>query len=309
MNSIKIGTRSSQLALWQANWIKSNIERLFPAVQIELVLIKTQGDKILDVPLAKVGGKGLFVKELETALLDKTVDIAVHSMKDVPAELPEGLEISVITERDDPGDAFVSNKFSNFASLPNGAIVGTSSLRRSSQIMAVRPDLQIESLRGNVNTRLRKLDEGQFDAIILAAAGLKRLEFESRIRERLPYNVSLPAVAQGAVGIESRTGDSRILQYITPLRHANSTYCVTAERAFLLRLNGGCQVPIAGHAVIEGNNLQITGLVASPDGTHIHKSALSGNKEEGAQLGVQLAEQLLAEGGRKILSLAGIEVA
>ncbi|PCI28361.1 MAG: hydroxymethylbilane synthase [SAR324 cluster bacterium] len=306
--TLKIATRSSKLALWQANWVKDQIEAKFPHVSVELLEMKTQGDIILDTPLSKIGGKGLFVKELEVAILKDEADIAVHSMKDVPIELPEGLEISVITEREEPSDAFVSNQYSSFESLPQKAIVGTSSLRRIAQLQRLRPDISFISLRGNVNTRLRKLDEGNFDAIILASAGLIRLGFEERIAERISVEISLPAIGQGVVGIESRVDDEEVLSLITHLRDPETTDRVAAERALLTRLNGGCQVPIGGFATLEGDNLTLTAMVASPDGKRFLKLVRHGKRDQAAQMGVQIAEELLEQGGREILREVGIEV-
>ncbi len=255
-NKIVIGTRGSKLALWQAEWIKAELKKLNPELEIELNKIKTTGDKILDVPLAKVGGKGLFVKEIEEALLKNEADIAVHSMKDVPTEFPDGLHLAVICEREDPRDAFIApaQGVRSFKELPQGAKVGTSSLRRACQLLSIRPDLKIEQLRGNLDTRLRKLDEGLFDAIILAAAGVKRLGWASRITEILSPETSLPAIGQGAVGIECRTDDGFINTLIAPLNHPETDICVRAERALLKKLEGGCQVPIAAHAVLTSSN-------------------------------------------------------
>ncbi len=305
---IRIATRSSKLALWQANWVKNRIEVLHSSVVVELIHLKTKGDKILDVPLAKIGGKGLFVKELEIALLNKEADIAVHSLKDVPTALPEGLEISVITKRENPSDAFVSNRYPDFASLPEKALVGTSSLRRIVQLQKRRPDLIFKSLRGNVNTRLRKLDDGEFDAIILAAAGLIRLEQTDRITELISHQYSLPAVGQGAVCIESRVNDTPVLKIIGPLEDEETTLTVSAERALLTRLNGGCQVPLAGQAVLENGELRLCGLLASPDGSKYLKMSESGPKDDFSEIGTRLAERLLEKGGREILAGVGISV-
>ncbi|MCP4298567.1 MAG: hydroxymethylbilane synthase [Proteobacteria bacterium] len=307
-NSLIIATRSSQLALWQANWVKAQVNSLYPGISVELLLIKTTGDKILDTPLAKIGGKGLFVKELEVAILEGKADIAVHSMKDVPTELPEGLEISVITKREEPADAFVSNTFNNFSSLPQKSVVGTSSLRRVAQLQRSRPDLIFKSLRGNVNTRLRKLDEGQFDAIILAAAGLIRLEMEERITERIDFSTSLPAICQGIIGIETRKGDSNSMHLIEHLVHRETSIRAEAERGLLTRLNGGCQVPLAGFATLKGGLLELTGLVASPDGKEFIRKSKTGSLENARKIGIDLAEELLRDGGREILHSVGIEV-
>ncbi len=303
-NKIVIGTRGSKLALWQAEWIKSELQKLNPNIEIELNKIKTTGDKILDVPLAKVGGKGLFVKEIEEALLRGEADIAVHSMKDVPTDFPEGLHLAVITKREDPRDAFIS-RISNFRDLPQGATIGTSSLRRSCQLLSIRPDLKIEQLRGNFDTRLRKLDEGQFDAIILAAAGVKRLGWAERITEVIPPEISLPAIGQGAVGIECRIKDEFINNLIAPLNHPETSICVRAERAFLKKLEGGCQVPIAAYAKIvqksEEKLLIMDGLVGSISGDKIIKGHIEGKIENAENLGIKLAEDLLSEGAKEIL--------
>lgn len=305
--TVRIATRSSRLALWQANWVKDRIVELFPEISVELVHIKTTGDRILDSPLAKIGGKGLFVKELEIAMLNNEADIAVHSMKDVPTELPEGLEISVITKRENPADAFVSNDYDSFEALPPKAVVGTSSLRRMAQLQRKRPDLEFKTLRGNVNTRLNKLDEGQYDAIILAAAGLIRLEMEDRIRQSIPFETSLPAIGQGVVCIESRVADSDILKIISSLQDPETSDTVQAERALLKRLNGGCQVPLAGHAVIRGERLELTGMLASPDGTAFIRLIESGAVKDAREIGTRLGTRLLESGGREILAAVGIE--
>ncbi len=298
---IVIATRKSPLAMWQAEFVKAQLERFHPGIQVEFNKMVTQGDKILDTPLAKVGGKGLFVKELEVGMLNGEADIAVHSMKDVPVEFPDGLHLAVVCEREDPRDAFVSNKYKSLDALPQGARVGTSSLRRSVQLRAHRPDLQILDLRGNVNTRLRKLDEGEYDAIILAAAGLIRLEFQQRITSFIAPEASLPAVGQGAVGIECRTGDARVLRLIAPLMHQETMIRVLAERAMNHRLEGGCQVPIGGHAVIHGNEIHLRGLVGSLDGKQIIRSEIRGPKDQAEALGAKLADDLLARGADQIL--------
>ncbi|MFZ5600859.1 MAG: hydroxymethylbilane synthase [Pseudomonadota bacterium] len=300
-NLLRIATRQSPLALWQAEFVKQQLEHFHPSLQVELVTMKTKGDVILDTPLAKVGGKGLFVKELEVAMLENRADIAVHSMKDVPVDFPEGLGLAVICEREDPRDAFVSNHFNSFDELPRGARVGTCSLRRQSQIRARRPDLQIADLRGNVNSRLQKLDDGQFDAIILACAGLKRLGFESRIRAAMPPEQSLPAVGQGAVGIECRLNDTRTLQRLAPLRHADTTTRVLAERAMNNRLEGGCQVPIAGYSELQGDQIWLRGLVGEPDGSRLVRAEVRGHRDQAETLGRELADQLLADGAGDIL--------
>ena len=298
---IRIATRKSPLALWQAEFVRDSLLAANPGLQVELVKMVTQGDKILDTPLAKVGGKGLFVKELEQGMLRGDADIAVHSMKDVPVEFPEGLHLAVICEREDPRDAFVSNNFASFDDLPQGARVGTSSLRRQCQIRAARPDLQIIDLRGNVNTRLAKLDEGQYDAIILASAGLIRLGFAERIRAFLSTEQSLPAIGQGAVGIETRSDDARINTLLAPLNHPKTQTCVLAERAMNLRLEGGCQVPIGGFAELDGERLRMRGLVGRPDGTEVVRGEIEGPAAEAESLGRTLAEDLLSRGAAEIL--------
>ncbi len=303
MNLVRIATRKSALALWQANFVKAELEAAHPGLQVELVPMSTQGDKILDTPLAKIGGKGLFVKELETAMLEGRADIAVHSMKDVPVDFPEGLMLHTICQREDPRDAFVSNSYQQLADLPQGAVVGTSSLRRQCQIKAMRPDLQIKDLRGNVNTRLAKLDAGEFDAIILASAGLIRLGFEGRIASFLAVDSSLPANGQGAVGIECRSDDLIVQQLLAPLEHQETRICVLAERAMNRKLQGGCQVPIGAFAVLQKNELWLRGLVGQLDGSEILRSEIKGKATEAEQLGTQLAEQLLALGADRILDV------
>ena len=306
-NELIIGTRGSKLALWQAEWIKSQLEKIHPGLHVSLTKIKTTGDKILDVPLAMVGGKGLFVKEIEEAMLRKEVDIAVHSMKDVPTEFPEGLHLAVICKREDPRDAFISRKedgqwtIEKFTDLPQGAVVGTSSLRRSCQLLNRRPDITIEQLRGNVDTRLRKLDEGQFDAIILATAGVKRLGWSDRIAEMISPAVSLPAIGQGAVGIECRIGDTDVYELIKPLNHEETEIAVRAERAFLRKLEGGCQVPIACYATITDGTVIIDGLVGDVKGETIIKGHIEGPVEKYRFLGTSLAEDLLSRGAKEIL--------
>ncbi|GAA0661201.1 hydroxymethylbilane synthase [Rheinheimera tangshanensis] len=303
MNLVRIATRKSALALWQANFVKAELEVAHPGLQVELVPMSTQGDKILDTPLAKIGGKGLFVKELETAMLEGHADIAVHSMKDVPVDFPEGLMLHTICRREDPRDAFVSNSYQQLADLPQGAVVGTSSLRRQCQIKAMRPDLQIKDLRGNVNTRLAKLDAGEFDAIILASAGLIRLGFEARIASFLEVGISLPANGQGAVGIECRSDDLVIQQLLAPLEHKETRICVLAERAMNRKLQGGCQVPIGAFAILQQNELWLRGLVGQLDGSEILRSEIKGQASQAEQLGTQLAEQLLALGADRILDV------
>lgn len=301
MKTLKIATRQSPLALWQAEHIRARLEAMHADLTVELVTFVTQGDKILDTPLAKIGGKGLFVKELEAALMDGRADLAVHSMKDVPMALPEGLSLAVICEREDPLDAFVSNHYASFADLPQGAKVGTSSLRRKCQILKARPDLEIIDLRGNVGTRLSKLDDGQYDAIILASAGLKRLGLAERIRHTIQPDVSLPAVGQGALGLECRSQDQAVLDLILPLMHAETNVCVRAERAFNAYLEGGCQVPIAGYATLQNGQLQIEGRVGSVDGRTILKAVQHGAPEQAEMLGEELAKALLAQGAGELL--------
>ena len=301
MKTLKIATRQSPLALWQAEFIRSCLEERNADLKVELVTFVTQGDKILDTPLAKIGGKGLFVKELEAALLDGRADLAVHSMKDVPMALPEGLSLAVICEREDPFDAFVSNHYANFNDLPQGAKVGTSSLRRKCQILKQRPDLEIIDLRGNVGTRLSKLDAGLYDAIILASAGLKRLGLSDRIRHTLPASVSLPAVGQGALGLECRENDQQVLDLIQPLLHMETSACVRAERAFNAYLEGGCQVPIAGYATLHADELHIEGRVGSVDGATLLVAELRGPVVQAEQLGEALAQQLLELGAGELL--------
>ena len=301
IKTLKIATRQSPLALWQAEHIRARLESLHPDLTVELVTFVTQGDKILDTPLAKIGGKGLFVKELEAALLDGRADLAVHSMKDVPMQLPEGLNLAVICEREDPFDAFVSNHYQNFENLPQGAKLGTSSLRRKSQILKRRPDLEVIDLRGNVGTRLSKLDAGLYDAIILASAGLKRLGLTDRIRHTLSAEVSLPAVGQGALGLECRSEDQAVLDLILPLMHLESNACVRAERAFNAYLEGGCQVPIAGYATLDAGQLQLEGRVGSVDGVTLLRATVQGTVDQAEALGVQLAKVLLDQGAGELL--------
>jgi hydroxymethylbilane synthase len=287
--------------MWQAEHVAAELKRVHPDLAVEIVGMTTQGDKILDTPLAKIGGKGLFIKELEQGLLSDQADIAVHSMKDVPVEFPSGLHLAVIMQREDPRDAFVSKQYKTVDELPQGACVGTSSLRRQSQIAEQRPDLEIKSLRGNVNTRLRKLDEGEYDAIILAAAGLIRLGFQERITAFIGPEQSLPAIGQGAVGIECRSDDDRINELIAPLHHAETACCVLAERAMNQRLNGGCQVPIAGYAMLEHGELWLRGLVGEPDGSQIIRGEVEGTPDEAEAMGKGLAEHLLEWGADRIL--------
>lgn len=299
---IKIATRKSPLALWQAYFVRDELLAHHADLEVELVKMVSKGDKILDVPLAKVGGKGLFVKELEEGLLAGDADIAVHSMKDVPVEFPEGLHLAVICEREDPRDAFVSNTFSQLDDLPQGAVVGTSSLRRQSQLLKYRPDLQIKFLRGNVNTRLKKLDDGEYDAIILAAAGLIRLEMKDRITSFLTIEQSLPAMGQGAVGIECRVDDAQTHQLIECLSHKETTIRLTAERALNKRLEGGCQVPIGGFAQLHGDHLSMRAFVGSPDGKELVAGNIEGPAENAEQMGIELADDLLSRGAKEILA-------
>lgn len=309
MPTLRIATRKSPLALWQANYVKSQLEAHHPSLEVVLVPMTTKGDKFLDAPLAKIGGKGLFIKELEVAMQEGAADIAVHSMKDVPMVLPEGFELSVICPREDSSDAFVSNHYTSLMELPQGAKVGTSSLRRQSQVKAVRPDLEIIDLRGNVGTRLGKLDNGDYDAIILASAGLIRLELEERIQQRLPQALSLGAVGQGAVGIECRQGDEATLALLAPLHCPTTALCVQAERAMNRKLEGGCQVPIAGQAQIkateQGQVITLTGLVGSYDGQEILRAVHSGNDPQ--QVGEEVAETLLKLGALPLLQAASAE--
>ena len=300
-NKVRIGTRGSKLALWQANWVKEQLIRKYPELDVEINTIKTTGDKILDVPLAKVGGKGLFVKEIEEALLDNSVDLAVHSMKDVPTELPDGLGIVAISRREDPRDAVLGRDSTPIMELPEGSRIGTSSLRRQAQLFAARPDFDIKPLRGNINTRLRKLRDGMYDAIILAMAGVKRLGWEEEVTEVVGTDVMLPAIGQGALGIEARLHDKVTLERVAFLNHEESSSCVAAERAFLHRLEGGCQVPIAAYAVREGDEILLTGLVGSVDGKKIIRKSDRSPADKARDLGVGLAGRILEAGGREIL--------
>lgn len=300
-STLVLGTRGSKLALCQSEWFQSKVQEIVPEVRIVLKRIQTSGDKIVDVPLAKIGGKGLFVKEIEDALLAGDIDFAVHSMKDVPAQLPEGLEILCIPQREDARDALISREGGLFQDLPFAANIGTASLRRQAQLLLARPDLKIGVLRGNLDTRLRKLKEGQFDAIILAAAGLHRLGWSQTITEYLSPILSLPAIGQGALGIEGRTDDAFVHSVLCRLNHPATHTTVTAERAFLHRLEGGCQVPIAAHATLAGDRLVLDGLVAAVDGKIVIRDQIEGTHEQARILGVQLAERLLTRGGDKIL--------
>ncbi len=306
-HTLKIATRESQLALWQAEYVKAELEQAHTGLTVELVPMTSRGDQLLDAPLAKVGGKGLFVKELEAALLESRADIAVHSMKDVPMDFPDGLGLGVICPREDPRDAFVSNTFNSLDELPEGSVVGTSSLRRECQLRSQRPDLTVNFLRGNVNTRLAKLDAGDYDAIILASAGLIRLGMADRIAQPLPVEASLPAGGQGAVGIELRQDDSRTRELIAPLHHTATARCVGAERALNTRLEGGCQVPIAAYAIAHPESpdqLWLRGLVGSQDGNTILRAEAVAGEEDFEQLGIEVADALLAQGAAELLAAA-----
>lgn len=299
---LTIGTRQSLLALWQSNYIAALLRKEYPECEVVLKKIVTKGDRILDVPLAQIGGKGLFTKEIEEDLLDGTVDLAVHSLKDMPTVLPEGLCLTAITERANVGDAFVSNKYGSFEELPLGAVVGTSSLRRKAQLLAKRPDLEIRDLRGNVDTRLRKLDEGLYDAIILAAAGLERLGHGDRISSLISADVCLPAVGQGALAIEARTEDKEVRDMLSFLNDLNTKQATDAERAFLGLLEGGCQVPIGVHAEVEGENIRIEAIIAALDGSTILRDTINGKADDAVSLGQQLGKKMLAAGGQEILA-------
>lgn len=299
---LTIATRKSMLAMWQAEHIQARLEAIHPNLEVKLLPLSTRGDVILDTPLARIGGKGLFVKELEVAMIEGKADIAVHSMKDVPVEFPEGLELATICTREDPRDAFVSNHYSTLNDLPQGAVVGTCSLRRRCQVAARRPDLVIKDLRGNVQTRLRKLDEGEFDAIILAASGLIRLELNDRITSFMSTEESIPANGQGALGIECRSNDGRIKELLQPLEDPHTRTCVLAERAMNRRLEGGCQVPIGAYATLKSNQITIQGLVGSPDGRTMIRDSVTGPASEAEKLGVNLAEKLLAQGAGNVLA-------
>jgi len=300
--SLVLGTRGSRLAIRQAEWVQARLREIAPGVTVTLQRIRTSGDKILDVPLAKIGGKGLFVKEIEDALLQGGIDLAVHSMKDVPTVLPDGLEILCVPEREDPRDALVSRDGKSLDLLPEGARVGTSSLRRQAQLLHHRSDLKIQVLRGNLDTRLRKLRAGEFDAIVLAAAGLKRMGWMEQITEYLPAEVSLPAIGQGALGLEGRRDDGFVRDLVAALEHPPTRAAVTAERALLERLQGGCQVPIAAHATLAGERLRLEGLIASVDGRRLVRNQVEGLVAQARELGLRLAEQLLDQGGEAILN-------
>jgi hydroxymethylbilane synthase len=298
---LRIATRKSPLALWQAEHVKARLQQAHAGLEVELVTMSTRGDKILDTPLAKIGGKGLFVKELEQGMLEGSADIAAHSIKDVPMEFPEGLHLATILEGEEPCDAFVSSQYDSVDELPQGAIVGTCSLRRRCQLLNRRPDLVIRDLRGNVNTRLAKLDNGEFDAIVLACAGLLRLEMGERIKQRIPAELILPAVGQGAIGLEAREDDDETLELLSVLDHQTTRYRVLAERALNHRLNGGCQVPIACHGIIDGDNLYLRALVGEPDGSEIVSGEIRGSVNDAENLGTELADELLGKGAKAIL--------
>ena len=300
-NTLRIATRRSRLALWQAEHVSALLRAAHPGLDVELVPMVTEGDRILDRALAEVGGKGLFIKELEVAMFEGRADLAVHSMKDVPADLPEGMTLAIVLERADPHDALVSNRFQRLEDLPQGARVGTSSLRRQCQLRHARPDLEVLQLRGNVDTRLRKLDEGTYDAIILAAAGLKRLELQARIASLVPIGASLPAVGQGIIGIECRTADTLTRERLAALEHRPSRLRLDAERAFAARLQGSCQSPVAGFAELDGETLRLRGLVGAPDGSRLFADEIQGPATEGPALGFALAERLLAAGAGALL--------
>jgi hydroxymethylbilane synthase len=300
-NQLTIGSRGSKLALFQANWAKSRLETVHSDLRVVIEIIKTSGDVFLDAPLSQIGGKGLFTKEIEDALLDGRIDLAVHSLKDLPTVLPAGLSLAAVSSREDARDAFLSNEHRSLHALPKGAKVGTSSLRRQSQLLWLRQDLEVANLRGNLDTRIRKLDEKQYDAILLACAGLDRLGYQHRIAERLSVQQLCPAVGQGALGIEIREMDDETRNRLQCLHHPPTHSAVTAERAFLRRLGGGCQVPIAGHAWIEESRLEMLGVVASVDGQQLFRDQASAPIEQGAELGAQLAERLLASGASEIL--------
>ena len=299
---LRIATRQSRLALWQAEHVAAGLRALHPALEVVLVPMTTTGDRVTDRPLAEVGGKGLFIKELELALADRRADIAVHSMKDVPSDMPTGMAIVAMLQRADAHDAFVATRFDTFDALPRGARVGTSSLRRQCQLKAARPDLEMHMLRGNVETRLRKLDEGQYDAIILASAGLMRLGLQHRITQAIPFQQSLPAVGQAVVGIECRSDDERSIALVQGLNDAQTWTCCAAERAFAQRLEGSCQSPIAGYAQLDGDIVGLQGVVGSPDGREIYRGSIEGPRADATRLGVELAERLLAQGADVLLA-------
>lgn len=301
MKTLKIATRKSPLALWQAEHVKKQLLEAHSDLSVELVKMQTEGDRFLDAPLIEVGGKGLFIKELEQALLEGRADIAVHSMKDVTIDLPEELELSVIMEREDTRDVFISNTYKKIEDLPAKAVVGTSSLRRQSQVKALHPEIVLKDLRGNVGTRLGKLDAGEYDGILLAAAGIIRLGISERITQLIPPSILLPAIGQGAIGIECRAGDNVVQELIAPLNHRNTSLCVEMERAFSRRLFGGCQLPIAAQAAIKGDEIELVGLIAKADGSEVIKDTRQGPIADRNDIGTALAEALLERGGDKIL--------
>lgn len=300
--TLVIGTRGSRLAIWQAEWVRARLKEIAPDIEVSLRRIKTSGDKVLDVPLAKIGGKGLFVKEIEEALIRGEIDLAVHSMKDVPVVLPDPLDILCVPPREDPRDVLISRESRSLDRLPERSRVGTSSLRRQAQLLRYRPDLTIEMLRGNLDTRLRKLKEGEFEALVVAAAGLRRMGWTSEVTEYLPPEISLPAIGQGALALEGRRSDAFVRALVAGLEDPATRTAVTAERALLERLGGGCQVPIAAHGTLEGDTLLLNGLVASPDGQRLVRDSVRGARSEAHSLGVRLAEQLLAQGADRILN-------
>jgi hydroxymethylbilane synthase len=301
VKTLKIATRKSPLALWQAEHVKKQLLNVHSNLSVELVSMQTEGDRFLEAPLIAVGGKGLFIKELEQALLEGRADIAVHSMKDVTIDLPEELALPVIMEREDTRDVFISNTYQQIEDLPVAAVLGTSSLRRQSQVKALQAEIVLKDLRGNVGTRLGKLDAGEYDGIMLAAAGIKRLGLAERITQLIPHSILLPAIGQGAIGIECRAGDDVVNELIAPLNHRNTSLCVQTERAFSRRLFGGCQLPIAGQAIINGDNIELVGLIARVDGSEVLKSEHKGNIADCDSIGTSLAETLLERGGDKIL--------
>ncbi len=305
-DTIIIGTRSSKLALWQADYVMECLQKKYPELHVEKKLMTTKGDKILDAPLAKIGGKGLFTKELEQDMLAGGIDIAVHSLKDMPTEVPDGLIITAITKRCDPGDAFVSNKVASLAELPQGAVVGTSSLRRKAQLLHARPDLEVRDLRGNVNTRLKKLDAGEYDAAVLAVAGLRRLGFGGRITEVLPKSMILPAVGQGALAIEAREDDAETRELVAFLNDEATVACAKAERAFLSKVEGGCQVPVGVYATPEDGGLHVEAVIASLDGRRLYRDHVSGQVKDAEPLGTRLADKLLDMGGIDIMHEIGL---
>lgn len=299
---IIVGTRDSALALWQTNWVVENLSKLNPEYSFRIVSMKTQGDKILDVALAKIGDKGLFTKELEVAMIDREIDLAVHSMKDLPTKLPDGLIIGAICQRVDPSDVLISNTYHSLDEMPQGAKIGTSSLRRCSQLLKYRPDIELVSLRGNLNTRMNKLERGNMDGIILAAAGVERLGWSDRIRQRIPFDISIPAVGQGSIGIEIRENDSEVYKVVQTLNDQDSETAILAERALMRKLEGGCQIPIGAIGQVDGEKLRLQGVVASLDGKTVLKSEVTGSVTDAEKLGIDLAEILLDMGADKILT-------